>query len=71
MRMHLFVTGQPGVGKSTLIQRVLEQLQLPAQSATGFYTEEVRSDGERKGFDVVTLGGQRSILSRAGTARKV
>lgn len=71
MRRHLFVTGQPGAGKSTLIQRVLQQLQLPAHSATGFYTEEVRSGGERQGFDVVTLDGQRSVLSRAGTARKV
>lgn len=35
MRKHIFVTGQPGVGKSTLIQRVLEQLQLPPHSATG------------------------------------
>jgi hypothetical protein len=28
MRQHIFVTGPPGVGKSTLIHRVLEQLQL-------------------------------------------
>lgn len=71
MRRHIFVTGQPGVGKSTLIHRVLEQLQLPAGTATGFYTEEVRSGGERQGFDVVTLDGQRAPLSRAGTAKKV
>lgn len=68
---HIFVTGQPGVGKSTLIQRVLQQMQLPPSTATGFFTEEVRSSGgERQGFDVVTLSGQRSPLSRAGTAGK-
>lgn len=38
MRKHIFVTGQPGVGKSTLIQRVLEQLQLPPHRATGAHT---------------------------------
>lgn len=72
MRKHVFVTGQPGVGKSTLIQRVLQQLALPPGTATGFYTEEVRDGaGERQGFDVVTLDGQRSTLSRVGTARRV
>ena len=72
MSRHVFVTGQPGVGKSTLIQRVLQQLALPPGTATGFYTEEVRdSSGEREGFDVVTLDGRRSTLSRVGTARRV
>jgi GTPase SAR1 family protein len=32
---HIFVTGPPGVGKSTLIQRVLQQLQLPEGAARG------------------------------------
>jgi nucleoside-triphosphatase len=95
MRQHIFVTGPPGVGKSTLIRRVLEQLQLagsfPASSrgptqpssnastasstttaaAVGFYTEEVRVGGERQGFDVVTLDGQRGPLARIGTASRV
>jgi nucleoside-triphosphatase len=72
MSRHIFVTGQPGVGKSTLIQRILQQLQLPPGTATGFFTEEVRSSsGERQGFDVVTLSGQRAPLSRTGTASKV
>jgi nucleoside-triphosphatase len=72
-RQHIFLTGQPGVGKSTCIQRVLQALQLPPNAATGFWTEEVRdsSTGERSGFDVVTLDGRRSVLSRVGTARRV
>eukprot|EP00878_Enallax_costatus_P006810 GHUV01007138.1.p2 GENE.GHUV01007138.1~~GHUV01007138.1.p2 ORF type:complete len:207 (+),score=74.77 GHUV01007138.1:776-1396(+) len=87
MRRHVFVTGPPGVGKSTLIQRVLEQLQLQAAphgsggsssrahpgsigSPTGFYTEEVRAGGERVGFDVVTMAGQRGPLARAGTVAR-
>jgi nucleoside-triphosphatase len=59
------------VGKSTLIQKVLQQLQLPCGTATGFYTEEVRNGSERVGFDVVTLDGHRGVLSRVGPARKV
>jgi nucleoside-triphosphatase THEP1 len=59
------------VGKSTLIQKALQQLQLPAGTATGFYTQEVRSGSEREGFDVVTLDGHRGVLSRVGAAKKV
>lgn len=79
---HLFVTGQPGVGKSTLISSVLAHLQasgaLPAGSFQGFWTEETRSaaTGERSGFDVVTWerggGSRRGPLARAsGGAAKV
>lgn len=77
MRKHIFLTGQPAVGKSTVISRVLEELQLPPGiTAQGFFTEEVRSNnaggGERTGFDVVTLDGKRGPLSRIGsTATKV
>ena len=37
----------------------------------GFFTEEVRVAGERQGFDVVTLDGQRGVLARAGLGPKV
>lgn len=33
----------------------------------GFYTEEVRQEGRRIGFDVVTLSGLRGPLSRVGS----
>lgn len=61
-----------GRGQEHLIQRVLQELQLPPHAATGFWTEEVRdsSTGERTGFDVVTMDGRRSVLSRVGTARR-
>ena len=34
--------------------------------AAGFVTEEVRQDGRRVGFDVVSLTGERATLARAG-----
>jgi nucleoside-triphosphatase len=32
--------------------------------AGGFYTEEVRSQGTRVGFDIITLDGRRGVLAR-------
>ncbi|XP_002739152.2 cancer-related nucleoside-triphosphatase homolog [Saccoglossus kowalevskii] len=62
---HVILTGPPGVGKTTLIQRVTEKLQSYSVSVQGFYTEEVRGGhGKRVGFDVVTLDGKRGTLAR-------
>ncbi|KAK7406931.1 hypothetical protein VNO78_08567 [Psophocarpus tetragonolobus] len=58
------VTGPPGVGKTSLIMRVFESLKHnPSLKLQGFYTEEVRSAGERVGFQVVTLDGRTAPLS--------
>ena len=60
---NLFVTGRPGVGKTTLIERVLETV---AAEAGGFYTREVREGGERVGFSIVGLNGTEGELARVG-----
>ncbi|KAM6177022.1 cancer-related nucleoside-triphosphatase [Erethizon dorsatum] len=67
MARHVFLTGQPGVGKTTLIQKASERLQSFGVPVDGFYTEEVRQGGKRTGFDVVTLSGARGPLSRIGS----
>ncbi|XP_037677056.1 cancer-related nucleoside-triphosphatase isoform X2 [Choloepus didactylus] len=66
MARHVFLTGPPGVGKTTLIQKVSEVLKSSGMPVDGFYTEEVRQGGRRIGFDVVTLSGTRGPLSRVG-----
>lgn len=60
MAKALLLTGRPGVGKTTVVQRVVEQL---ARPAGGFYTRELREEGRRVGFELITLDGQRAILS--------
>ncbi|XP_014341930.1 cancer-related nucleoside-triphosphatase isoform X2 [Latimeria chalumnae] len=65
MYKHVFLTGPPGVGKTTLIQKSTEALKSSGIPIDGFYTEEVRQGGRRIGFDVVTLFGKRGTLSRA------
>ncbi|XP_006870645.1 PREDICTED: cancer-related nucleoside-triphosphatase-like [Chrysochloris asiatica] len=66
MAQHVFLTGPPGVGKTTLIRKTCEALKSSSVSVDGFYTEEVRQGGRRIGFDVVTLSGTRGPLSRIG-----
>ncbi|GAY59397.1 hypothetical protein CUMW_194220 [Citrus unshiu] len=59
------VTGPPGVGKTTLIMRVLESLKAsnPSLKVHGFYTGEIRQGGQRVGFEVVTLDDRRAPLA--------
>ncbi|KAJ6811611.1 cancer-related nucleoside-triphosphatase-like protein isoform X1 [Iris pallida] len=55
-----FVTGPPGVGKSTLVMRILETLKSshPNLNIRGFYTREIREGSDRVGFEVVTMDGR-------------
>ncbi|XP_042041071.1 cancer-related nucleoside-triphosphatase homolog isoform X1 [Salvia splendens] len=59
------VTGSPGVGKTTLIIRVLDALKqfIPSLKIQGFYTREVREGCDRVGFEVVTVDGRRGPLA--------
>ncbi len=56
----ILLTGRPGVGKTTVIKRVVERV---GGDAGGFYTTEIRQAGRRQGFRIVTLDGQEGILS--------
>ena len=57
----LLLEGRPGVGKTTVIKAVVDQL---GDRAGGFYTEEIRDqDGRRRGFRLVTLGGDEAVMA--------
>ncbi len=58
---NILITGQPGIGKTTLIKKLATEL--AALRPVGFYTEEIRENGVRKGFELVSLSGQRGLLS--------
>jgi len=59
---HILVTGLPGVGKTTLIRKVLAGLP-PAFPVAGFFTGELREGGHRVGFEIETLDGRKGVLS--------
>lgn len=56
----LLLTGRPGIGKTTIIKAVAEAL---GERAGGFYTEEMRGPGGRKGFRLATLDGQEAVMA--------
>lgn len=67
---NVLVTGKPGVGKSTLVERVVEELRGSLRLA-GFTTTEVRHPaGRRIGFKIVTLDGCEAELARAGATSR-
>ena len=57
------LTGRPGTGKTSLIKEVVAGM---GDKAGGFYTEEIRTGGEREGFRLVTLDGEEVILAHTG-----
>ncbi len=59
--MRIAVTGQPGAGKTTLVERVLAAVPL---KAGGMVTKEIRKVGRRVGFSVIDIGsGQEGVLA--------
>jgi nucleoside-triphosphatase len=52
---NIFVTGRPRIGKTTLILKVLKELNL---KANGFYTKEIREGTLRLGFAITNLKGE-------------
>jgi nucleoside-triphosphatase len=53
---NILITGHPGSGKTTLIRKLAEELR--EYDPAGFYTEEIRSRGTRKGFKLTSLDGK-------------
>jgi nucleoside-triphosphatase len=57
----LLLTGSPGVGKTTALRKVVAGL--GRRRLSGFYTEEIRRRGERRGFRAVTFDGQAATMA--------
>lgn len=60
---HILLTGPPGIGKTTVLVRLISML---GDVAAGFYTRELRQGGVRTGFAILNTYGERGILARVG-----
>lgn len=60
----ILITGSPGVGKTTLIRELSKALR--DDHPVGFYTEEIREAGVRKGFTLISLDGTKGLLAHQG-----
>ena len=63
----VLVTGLPGVGKTTLIQRIYDQYRKKGLNVVGITTREVREGDQRVGFKITNIAsGAEGWLARAG-----
>jgi nucleoside-triphosphatase len=61
----LFLTGSPGVGKTTVLLKVVDALKGKGYSVGGMISREVRSGGVRVGFEILDLStGKHGWLAR-------
>jgi nucleoside-triphosphatase len=66
--MNIFITGNPGCGKSTLIKKLLEEIS--DKKVSGIITPEIRADGQRQGFKIIDLAsGKEQILASVNIER--
>ena len=57
---NILLTGPPGCGKSTVIEKLVKRIQRPVN---GFFTREIKEKGRRVGFAIITLDGKEGILA--------
>jgi nucleoside-triphosphatase len=55
------LTGVPGIGKTTVIRQVADRLK--GRSLGGFFTEEIREHGVRRGFRLVGFEGVERVIA--------
>lgn len=59
MNKNILLTGNPKIGKTIVIKKLIEHL----PNAGGFYTEAIYENNKRTGFKIVTLDKQEVILA--------
>jgi nucleoside-triphosphatase len=58
---NVLLSGEPGCGKTTVIFRLAQGL--CDLRLAGFYTEEIRVQGHRVGFEAISFSGRRALLA--------
>lgn len=64
MKRLILITGQPSIGKTTILLRTVDTLKIKGYKIGGMISREIREGGARVGFEIVDLGtGQRGWLA--------
>ena len=64
MQRLLFVTGRPGIGKTSVLLRAVEELKTKGYKVGGMLSREVREKGVRIGFEIIDFySGQKGWLA--------
>lgn len=58
---NILITGPPAIGKTTLIKKLFDSLS--HLNPAGFYTQEIREKGVRKGFELISFHDKKRVLS--------
>jgi nucleoside-triphosphatase THEP1 len=65
---NLLLSGPPGCGKSTLIEKVVRHIDT---RVTGFFTREIRENQRRVGFEIITIHGDQGVLAHVNLKSRV
>jgi nucleoside-triphosphatase len=57
----ILLSGEPRVGKTTALKKIIQMV--GECNCIGFYTEEVRDEFDRVGFDCVSIDGKRQRIA--------
>lgn len=58
---NVLITGNPGVGKTTLIKELISKFPI---KAGGFYTSEIRDQNDKRwGFKIISLDGREEVMA--------
>jgi Predicted nucleotide kinase len=57
--MNILITGPPGIGKTTLLKKIKNEIQENGFSIGGMYCPEIRENSRRTGFNIVDIASLR------------
>lgn len=65
---NILLTGPPRCGKTTLIEKIIQQINKPCR---GFFTREIKERGKRAGFSIITLDKKEAVLAHENSSSPI